>query len=530
MQVNSGGLLEVNTGTATIGGLNDNAGSGGTVSVVSSSRTLALAGSGNYSFGGVLQDNGASSLALTKSGTGVQSLSGTNTYTGTTTVSGGVLRLDSANALPGGIGATGGLSALMLDGGVIGLTAASGDFSRSIVGLTPGATDVGWKNNGSGGFAAFGSDRDVNFGGAGASVTWNATGGVFGTNFILSDASADAMVTIVNPISFNGGVRTVTVNDGSAAVDAALGGALTGGGTLVKQGSGVLALTASNSTALFNIAAGTLQIGKGTDAGSIGSATTITNNGALVYNVGSGTRTNGAAISGNGTLTQNSSGGTLELTGTNTYTGTTTVGAGSLIINGNNSGATGSVSVASGATLGGSGTIGGATTISGIHSPGTSPGLQTFTNNLTYNDGSSVIWELAANTADPLARGASYDGINVGGTLDFNGTSTLNLVFNTGGSTVSWSDSLWTANQQWKLYSVTGSTTDFGSFQLAASNWADSGGALFNTALSGSSFNLSLSGNDVLLNYAVPEPSTYAMLVLAGAGFGAHVLRRRRKG
>lgn len=223
-------------------------------------------------------------------------------------------------------------------------------------------------------------------------------------------------------------------------------------------------------------------------------------------------------------------GGTQVLAGNSTYTGTTTVTAGSLIINGNNSAATGSVTVASGATLGGSGTIGGATTISGIHSPGTSPGLQTFTNNLTYNDGSSVTWELAANTAAAGARGTSYDGINVGSTLDFNGTVTLNLVFNASGSTVAWSDALWTANQQWKLYSVTGSTTDFSSFQLASINWADSGGALFNTALSGSSFNLSLSGNDILLNYAVPEPSTYALLVLAGAGFGAHVLRRRRKG
>lgn len=556
----SSGLFELNA-NQTIAGLNDNAGVGGAVSVATANRTLTLGGSGSYSFNGTLRDTNTLTLALSKSGTGIQALGGNNTYTGTTTVSGGVLKLDSANALPGGIGSTGGLSALVLDGGVIGL--ASGDFSRNIVGLTPGATDVGWLANGSGGFAAFGADRNVNFGGAGASVTWSGTGGVFGTNLILSDASADAMVTIVNPISLNSGTRTVTVNNGSAAVDATLSGALTSG-SLVKQGTGVLAVTASNTIGTFNISAGTLRAGHtnalGTASGSTivsmssgatleldanvtagggitgsgGTVTPVNANRALTTRVTTGNSQTFSGVlqdSGANVLSLEKIGnGTQVLAGNSTYTGTTTVTAGSLIINGNNSGATGSVSVASGATLGGSGTIGGATTISGIHSPGTSPGLQTFTNNLTYNDGSSVTWELAANTAAAGARGTSYDGIDVGSTLDFNGTVTLNLVFNAAGSTVAWSDSLWTANQQWKLYSVTGSTTDFGSFQLATIDWSDSGGAFFNTALSGSSFNLSLSGNDILLNYAVPEPSTYALLVLAAAGLGAHVLRRRRKG
>ena len=542
VQLNSGGLLEVNTGTATIGGLNDNAGAGGTVSVVTSSRTLALAGSGNYSFSGVLQDNGASKLSLTKSGTGIQRLSGSNTYTGTTTVSGGVLRLDSANALPGGIGATGGLSALVLDGGVIGL--ASGDFSRNIVGLTPGATDVGWLANGSGGFAAFGADRNVNFGGAGASVSWSASGGVFGTNLVLSDASADAMVTIVNPINLSTSSRNVTVNNGSAAVDATMGGSLTNG-SLAKLGAGVLALTTSNSIGTLNISAGTVRASHanalGTSSGTTivqltsgatleldanvtagggitgsgGTVTAVNASRALTTRVTSGNSQTFSGVLQDGGANvlslEKIGGGTQVLAGNSTYTGTTTVTAGSLIINGNNSGATGSVSVASGAILGGSGTIGGATTISGSLRPGNSIGTLTVSNSVTWNSNDAWVFELGTAAATMSLAGS--------------GSSTQDLLNITAGdftkgTGVSWGfDFAGTGELGWyKLVDWSGSTT-FASNNFTASN--------LGSGFTGN-FEIDATTSALYLN-VVPEPSTYALLVLAGAGFGAHVLRRRRR-
>ena len=55
--------------------------------------------------------------------------------------------------------------------------------------------------------------------------------------------------------------------------------------------------------------------------------------------------------------------GTLTLTGDNTWTGTTSVDEGVLLVNGNQAAATGDVTVKAGATLGGNGIIGGAVNV-----------------------------------------------------------------------------------------------------------------------------------------------------------------------
>ncbi|MBJ7260182.1 MAG: autotransporter-associated beta strand repeat-containing protein [Chthoniobacterales bacterium] len=217
------------------------------------------------------------------------------------------------------------------------------------------------------------------------------------------------------------------------------------------------------------------------------------------------------------------------LSGANTYTGATTVSAGSLIVNGNQSAATGALTVSSGATLGGSGTIGGATTISGIHSPGTSPGIQTFANGLSYSNGSTFVWELNDNVN--TGRGTAFDGVNVtGGTLTINTGVTNNLVFNGAASTTVWNDVFWGSNQTWLVYSnalapTLASANVFDTINVSL----DSLGNNFSTSLAGSSFSWSQTGNDLYLNYnTVPEPSTYALLALAAAGLGARVMRRRR--
>src|SRR5262249_55189062 len=77
-------------------------GSGTLISGLGNNPTVTIGvagGSGNFS--GVLANNGGNPLTLVKTGTGTQTLSGLNTYTGGTQVNGGVLRLGSANAATG---------------------------------------------------------------------------------------------------------------------------------------------------------------------------------------------------------------------------------------------------------------------------------------------------------------------------------------------------------------------------------------------------------------------------------------------
>jgi autotransporter-associated beta strand protein len=336
VKVRAGGLFELNAGPLTIAGLNDEAGSGGIVSIVGGSRTLAVGGNGIHSFNGTLTDYQPAAtlfvLSLTKSGSGTQALGGNNAYSGNTTLNGGVLKLNSSNALPGGIGDTGGTSALLFgsgSGGVIGLTAASGDFTRGIQGLTPAVDKVGWTNGGQGGFAAFGGDRSVNFGGAAGPITWSPANGVLGATFILSHSSADSKVIVINPIDLGGFPRTVLVNDGSAAVDGEFSGVLSGGGQLNKDGAGTLELTANNTYgAATNVLAGTLRI-KGLHTGSNNSVT-VSSGATLILDAGGqlafAPTTNGASnkITGAGTATLN---GTLffklggaDLTSGNSWT------------------------------------------------------------------------------------------------------------------------------------------------------------------------------------------------------------------
>ena len=106
-------------------------------------------------------------------------------------------------------------------------------------------------------------------------------------------------------------------------------------------------------------------------------------------------------MSGSGTLTQQRP-GALTLTGANTYSGATTVTAGTLLINGTQTAATGAVSVASGATLGGIGTTGGAVTVAdGGHLLGVQG--QPFTMNaLTLNPTSQVDVSFAAPSTTGL--------------------------------------------------------------------------------------------------------------------------------
>jgi autotransporter-associated beta strand protein len=203
--------------------------------------------------------------ALTKSGAGMLILSGTNTYTGTTTVNEGTLRLENGSALGGGN--------LVFNGGVIGLTNESGDFTRA---LGTGAGQVRFL--GSGGFAAYGSDRIVNIGGVGAPVAWNNSGFVpTMADLILGAPDADGTLLFQNGINTLPGAssplsRTIRVENGLAFVDAILAGVVAQEGGIIKTGPGTLEMSAVNTySGPTTVKEGTVMV-----SGSLSANTPIT--------------------------------------------------------------------------------------------------------------------------------------------------------------------------------------------------------------------------------------------------------------
>jgi autotransporter-associated beta strand protein len=161
-----------------------------------------------------------------------------------------------------------------------------------------------------------------------------------------------------------------------------------GGGALLRSNSGTLTL-AGNAT----IAAGQTSRGLIFDGTSTGANTFS----GVLSDL---SVTSVASIAKSGT-------GTWTISGANTYSGPTTVNAGTLIISGNNSAATGTVTVGANATLAGTGPLGGNVTISadGIHTLAlaATPGAQvarTVGGLLTHTAG-SVLNLTAAATPDP---------------------------------------------------------------------------------------------------------------------------------
>jgi fibronectin-binding autotransporter adhesin len=192
---------------------------------------------------------------------------------------------------------------------------------------------------------------------------------------------------------------------------------------------------------------------------------------ALTLKPGTGvTRSYSGAIADGATgmtLTKSGAGNQI-LSGTNSYIGATSITAGTLKINGNQSAATGAVTVAAGATLAGSGTIGGATSfaadpdgagsaVGGIHSAGDGVGKQSFTSTVNYSAGSIFAWDLGASPAETTItkdggglvtgsdRGTAYDAVNVAGALS--GTDAIFRVVLSGSQT--FGDTFWTTDRQW---------------------------------------------------------------------------------
>ncbi len=165
-------------------------------------------------------------------------------------------------------------------------------------------------------------------------------------NFTFGTGDSSQNIIFTGPLALTGD-RTLTFTNSNTFFD----GVLSGGFGFTKAGTSTLTLRADNTyTGTTTISAGTLNVGGGGAAGSLGSGNVV-NNGSLVVNR-TGVLVLNQAISGSGSLTKQGS-GTLVLGGNNSYAGATTISAGQLTLTHDNAlGSTaGGTTVAGGATL-----------------------------------------------------------------------------------------------------------------------------------------------------------------------------------
>ncbi len=301
---------------------------------------LTLAGAGNGTVSGII---GTTSGTLTKTGAGTWTLSVANTYTGATTVSGGILAVGVNDAL--GTAASG-------------TTVNSGGTLRLQAGLNyTTAEALAIHGTGSGGVGALTT--------SGAGTTTFAGQVTVATHALISSGGGTlnlngGVVKNGTTATFTGGgiihINTVGISGSSANSDLVVDGttlvlnvANSYNGPTTVLNSGVLQLGASNvlptspQTALTLNSSGVFDLASFNDsvASLAGEATGLVRNSTasttstLTVNPASGSTTFAGTIAGtgggNGDITLIKTGaGTLSLSGTNTYSGTTTVNAGIL--------------------------------------------------------------------------------------------------------------------------------------------------------------------------------------------------------
>lgn len=297
--------------------------------------------------------------------------------------------------------------------------------------------------------------------------TWNAGSAAndswsTGNNWQGRNPAADTMNVVgTETLVWNAAAAQFSTNQTSTrfsvTVDAAqqvTGLAFTGTGTGRFSFSGTHTLTlgeagirnSSTVSHTLNVPV-SMRTAQRWDAGSGGLtvAGTIANNGNLLFITGSAATTLSGVISGSGGLAKDGS-GTLLITASNLYTGTTFIHAGTLSAGNAAALGTGAIRVesganlsiaagvvftrsatfASGATLGGKGTYspaGGFTVVNGMHvAPGNSPGTLTV-GDISFTTTSFLDLEIGGTTA-----GTTYDQLVSTGTMALNGTLTVSFI------------------------------------------------------------------------------------------------------
>ena len=351
------GTTTISVGTLQIG----NAGATGSVTGdIVDNAALVFNRTGTLTYGGVISGTGS----VTKSGTSTLTLTGNNTYAGGTTINAGTLAVSSdANLGAASVGLTFGGGTLRFDAGFtlnrdVTLNSSGGTFNTSGNAATLGGTisDIGGlTKSGAGTLTLTGTNTyqgnttitagalavstDANLGAATGTLTLR-TGGALQ---FLANFTSDRNVTIGpgNAVfDTNGHDATLAgaISVGSSSTELHKIGAgtltLTGNNTYIGQlqiNAGTLILTGDNQPSITSTpinSGATLQIGNGGGTGSL--TGNVTDDGLFIINR-SNAYTFGGVISGAGSFVQTGA-GTTTLTATNTYSGGTTISAGTLAV------------------------------------------------------------------------------------------------------------------------------------------------------------------------------------------------------
>ncbi len=450
------GILDLNGFDTILNGIN---GTNNTVlgMVVNNSGTAinALnvgAGDATTAFSGLIEDNTGTGgrIELIKSGAGTFTLGGTNTYSGGTIISNGVLALGSNQANTSGLGA----SNVIFRGGTLqlfGFTGSNGNHYNSPT--NPLVVLAGQ----TGTLQLFQRGPTDNTG-----ITAPLTGG--GTlNLVVSftrasiDGDWSAFTGLIN-VTSSSGTQHFRTKDTYGYANAA-----------IYLNSGVIMYDNGNANATIDIG----ELG-GTTGASLGYGTVSQNNAVAnpTWRIGAKNTTNtfaGNIINDGVTSITKIGTGTLYLSGQNTYSGSTTISNGTLAltngVNGDgtianstnifiNAGAvldvsgenTPTLTLGSTQTIGGSGTLNGAldTTSGATITPGTgATGTLTVTNTIAFGGNINIAVDHAITGATNASLAAASITIPSSATLNVNqGTNDLVMgdtfkLFKIGDSSVS---------------------------------------------------------------------------------------------
>jgi fibronectin-binding autotransporter adhesin len=524
----------------------------GNIAPNNTGRALQLSGAGNGTSTGIISNGTASQLlALVKNDGGTWTVTGANTYSGLTTVNLGTLRIGHPSALGNGIGATAVASGGTLDlngqagvNEVITLNGAGAGGIGALVNqsVTPAAIANGITSVSLTAGGTHSAVPSVTLSGTGAGATATATLGVTAASFTISGGTT--VYSAAPTVTISGGGGT------GATATAVLTGGVVSGIAITNAGTGYTTAPTIAFSAGTVTTAGTNPTGTGNATNFTISGISVTSagtayTGAPTVSFGSGTGTAATANLSSVTLATNTSiggtgdialdapvagpsaltklgNGTLTLNAANTYSGTTTINAGRLVLAGSVSGAV----IVAGGIFQGSGTVAGNVTINGgVHASGSSPGIMSTAGNYTLAAGGMLQVDIngpAVGTQyDQVRTQGAASTVTLAGTLDLvaapglaAGTS-FTIIENSGPAAVSGTFAgkpqnaeFYEDGQWWRISYTGGSGNDVVLTRITPTPWqnwlaANFGANTNNAAFTGDLLDVERDGLVNLLEYAL---------------------------